>query len=55
LAVLFITQLFFPSPDVRYGFAVVYMGLAGAMLVRRRSELTTFLRAGLGMGKRGHR
>ncbi len=55
LAVLFGSQLFFPSPDVRYGFAVVYVGLAGAILVRRRSELTTFLRAGLGMAPRGHR
>lgn len=49
LALLFIPQLFFPSTDVRYGFALVYCALAGAMLVRRRSELSTFLRAGLGV------
>ena len=47
LAALFVPQLFFPSTDVRYGFALVYVALAGAMLVRRRSELSTFLRAGL--------
>jgi hypothetical protein len=45
---MFIPQLFFPGTDVRYGFAIVYAALAGAMLVRRRSELSTFLRAGLG-------
>ena len=55
LALLFIPQLFFPSTDVRYGFALVYAALAGAMLVRRRSELSTFLRAGLGVHGRGER
>ena len=54
LAALFIPQLFFPSTDVRYGFALVYCALAAAMLVRRRDELVAFLRAGLA-GHRGHR
>jgi cation:H+ antiporter len=55
LALLFIPQLFFPSTDVRYGFALVYCALAGAMLVRRGNELSTFLRAGLGVQRRSHR
>jgi len=46
LAVLFVSQLFFPNPQVRYGFAVVYVGLAAAILVRQRKELRTFLRMG---------
>ena len=54
LAVLFISQLFFPSTDVRYGFALMYATLASAMLVRRRSELSTFLRMGLGRAPQGH-
>jgi len=49
LALLFLPQLFLPSTEVRYGFALVYCALAGAMLVRRRNELSTFLRAGLGV------
>jgi len=52
LALLFIPQLFFPSTDVRYGFALVYCGLAAAMLVRRRRQLSSFLRSGLGVQKR---
>lgn len=53
LALLFVPQLFFPSTDVRYGFALVYCTLAGAMLVRRRNELSTFLRTGLGRAGTG--
>jgi len=46
LFVLFTTQLFFPDPTVRYGFAVLYIVLALAMLVRNRRSLSNFLRAG---------
>lgn len=55
LAALFIPQLFFPSTEVRYGFALVYAALGAAILVRQRSELTAFLRAGLGGQGRSHR
>jgi cation:H+ antiporter len=55
LVLLFVPQLFFPSTDVRYGFALAYCALAGAMLVRQRNELSTFLRAGLGVHRRRHR
>jgi len=55
LAALFIPQLFFPSTAVRYGFALAYAALGAAILVRQRSELTTFLRAALGAQGLGHR
>jgi cation:H+ antiporter len=55
LAALFIPQLFLPSTEVRYGFALVYAALGAAILVRQRSELTTFLRAGLGAHGRRQR
>jgi cation:H+ antiporter len=47
LFVLFVTQLFFPSQTVRYGFAVMYLALGMATLVRNRRALGRFLRAGL--------
>jgi cation:H+ antiporter len=47
LFVLFATQLFFPDPTVRYGFAIVYIALGVAMLMRNRRSLSHFLRAGL--------
>jgi cation:H+ antiporter len=55
LAALFIPQLFFPSTEVRYGFALMYVALAAAILVRQRRELSSFLRVGLGAPSRGHR
>jgi len=48
LAVLFSVQLVLPSPDIRYAFAVLYLALAGAILVRQRKDLRHFLRLGLG-------
>lgn len=47
LMVLFLSQLLLPSTEVRYGFAFAYVALAAVMLVRRRNDLATFLRAGL--------
>jgi len=47
LFVLFVSQLFFPNPTVRYGFSVVYITIAVAMLVRNRAELGSFARARL--------
>jgi len=44
---LFTAQLFFPDPTVRYGFAILYLTLAAATLVRNRHLLVGFLRAGL--------
>jgi cation:H+ antiporter len=49
LAVLFLLQLFFPGTEIRYGFALMYIALGGAILVRQRNELSTFLRAGFGV------
>jgi cation:H+ antiporter len=46
LLVLFASQLLFPNPTVRYGFALVYLILSVVMLVRNRHELGQFLRAG---------
>jgi len=48
LAVLFSVQLVLPSPDIRYAFAVLYLALAGAILVRQRKDLRHFLRLGFG-------
>jgi cation:H+ antiporter len=47
LFVLFTSQLFFPDPSVRYGFAIVYAALAIATLMRNRTDLLGLLRAGL--------
>ena len=47
LFVLFVSQLFFPNPTVRYGFSIVYVTIAVAMLVRNRAELGGFARARL--------
>lgn len=47
LFVLFIAQLFFPDPHVRYGFSAGYLALAGIVIARRRQVLATFLRSGL--------
>lgn len=43
---LFTAQLFFPDPTVRYGFALVYLTLATATIVRNRRLLGGFLRTG---------
>jgi len=48
LAVLFSVQLVLPSTDVRYAFAVLYLALAGAIMVRQRKDLRHFLTLGLG-------
>lgn len=47
LLVLFLGQFFFPSPTVRYGFALLYGALGCALLVRNRTDLRTFFHAGL--------
>ena len=47
LFVLFVTQLFFPDPHVRYGFCAVYLLLATIVIAHRRHELAGFLRSGL--------
>jgi cation:H+ antiporter len=47
LLVLFVSQLFFPSPSVRYGFALIYIALGAALLVRKRTTLAAFFHAGL--------
>jgi cation:H+ antiporter len=44
---LFVSQLFLPSPTVRYGFAIVYSGLAMALLVRNRNAFARLFRVGL--------
>jgi len=41
---LFITQLFFPDPTIRYAFVFLYLTLGLALLVRRRREVVTMLR-----------
>lgn len=47
LLVLFLSQLFVPSPTVRYGFALLYGTLGLATMVRNRNDLSGFLHAGL--------
>jgi len=47
LFVLFITQLFFPDPSVRYSFATVYLALGVALLVVQRKDAGKMLRMGL--------
>ncbi len=53
LLVLFISQLLSSDPTVRYGFAMVYVGLGVALLMRKRSDFVRMLRTGLG-GRRAH-
>jgi cation:H+ antiporter len=52
LLVLFVSQLLFPSPTVRWGFAVAYGGFSVALLVRKREDLARLLGTGL---RRPHR
>ena len=47
LFVLFASQLFFPSPTVRYGFCMVYATLGLAVLMRKRTDALRLFRAGL--------
>ncbi|MBP1684064.1 MAG: sodium/calcium exchanger rane region [Deltaproteobacteria bacterium] len=47
LLALFLLQLLFPNPTVRSGFALVYVALAVAVLVRQRTNFRALLRAGL--------
>ena len=47
LLVLFVSQLCFPSPTVRYGFALVYGGFSVALLVRKREDVGRLLSGGL--------
>ncbi len=47
LLVLFASQLLFPNPTVRYGFALVYGGLSVALLIRKRQDVGRLLRLGL--------
>jgi cation:H+ antiporter len=47
LFVLFVSQLFFPSQTVRYGFCVVYVTLGLALLMRKRTAAVRLFRAGL--------
>ncbi len=47
LFVLFAAQLVFPSTQVRYGFAALYLVLGALTLWRRRRDLPEFFRAGL--------
>lgn len=54
LLVLFILQLLLPSPAVRSGFAVIYVALAVAVLVRQRTNIRVLLRAGLRAPRRPH-
>src|SRR5512140_609283 len=44
LFVLFAAQLFFPSPTVRYGFCIVYIALALALLMRKRKDAISLFR-----------
>ena len=44
LLVLFVSQLCFPSPTVRYGFALMYGGFSVALLVRKREDVARLLR-----------
>jgi len=52
LFVLFASQLFFPSPTVRYGFCLVYATLGLALLMRKRTDALQLFRAGLGLPTR---
>ncbi|MFN8627132.1 MAG: sodium:calcium antiporter [Candidatus Binatia bacterium] len=52
LLALFLVQLLFPSPAVRTGFALVYVALAVAVLVRQRTNFCALLRAGLRSSRR---
>jgi cation:H+ antiporter len=54
LFVLFVAQLFFPSPTVRYGFCVVYATLGLALLMRKRSDALRLFRAGLRRPQTSH-
>ena len=47
LFVLFVSQLFFPSPTVRYGFCLIYATLGLALLMRKREDAWRLFRAGL--------
>jgi len=47
LFVLFITQLFFSDPAVRYSFATVYLALAVALLLLKRTDVRNLIRLGL--------
>lgn len=51
---LFITQLMFPDPTVRYGFVVIYLTLGTALLVRRRKAVAGVLSGGFGGGGSAH-
>jgi cation:H+ antiporter len=45
LMVLFLAQMFFPQPEIRYAFAIAYLLLAIGMLVFSRQRRQTLLRA----------
>jgi cation:H+ antiporter len=47
LFVLFASQLLIPSQTVRYGFALIYITLGIAVLIRNRKDLPRLLHAGL--------
>lgn len=47
LLVLFASQLFFPSPTVRYAFALVYLALGAALLMSKRADVRRLARDGL--------
>lgn len=47
LLVLFVTQLFFADPLVRYGFAFIYITLGVALMIRKRKKFSQLLRLGL--------
>ncbi|MFI5397867.1 MAG: sodium:calcium antiporter [Candidatus Binatia bacterium] len=47
LLVLFLGQFLIPNAAVRYGFALIYVALGVAMLVRKRTDLVGFFDAGL--------
>ena len=47
LFILFISQLFFPSTTVRYGFALVYIALSAALLMRKRRAFVHLLAEGV--------
>jgi cation:H+ antiporter len=47
LFVLFASQLLIPSQTVRYGFALVYVTLGIATLIRNRKDLSRFFHAGM--------
>jgi cation:H+ antiporter len=47
LFVLFASQLLIPNQTVRYGFALIYVTLGIATLIRNRKDLSRFFHAGL--------